>query len=258
MILFSPQVKSIFTAALLAGIHGDIAVAKTDHTAGSLFTDQTALDADSHDLKKTALAYTASFGSSLDWLEKAPGLQLKQITQLNLRHQSPNFNLILTAITEALRFGPQYCLQCLSPAARKFANQASIVQQEIHRMLGFIRFTPMNEHTLVARPKLFHHTADLILRNFQGRYPEYKLVLVMDHYAIAIFRRQLSKEAAQPYLPYLEDAKTEALWRQYYQSQYIDTRKNIALARQHIPQKYWDWMTEGEILQGHKDAKPHK
>jgi probable DNA metabolism protein len=252
MILFSPQVKSIFTAALLAGIHGDIAVAKTQQENGGLFIHHNSLDADTHDLEKTALTYTSAFGTNLDWLEQTPGIQLKELIQLNLRHRPVNFTLILAAITEALQFGPQYCLQCLSPTARKFADQARIVAHEVHRMLGFIRFTPMDENTLLAKPKLFHHTADLILRQFQGRYPEYKLVLILDNCALAIFRRQLIKEAAEPYLPYLTDAKAEELWHKYYQSQYIDTRKNIPLAQQRIPQKYWDWLGEGKILKAEK------
>lgn len=252
MILFSPQVKSILTAVLLAGIHGDIAMAKTEQDNGGLFTHQGNLDADTYNLEKTALTYTSAFGANLDWLDKAPGAQLKQIIQFNLRHRPPNFALIQTAIAEALQFGPQYCLQCLSPTARKFVNQAGIVAHEVHRMLGFIRFTPMEEKTLLAKPKLFHHTADLILRRFQRRYPGYKLVLILDDCAMTIFRRQLSKEAPEPYLPYLTDAKAEELWHKYYQSQYIDTRKNIPLAQRRIPQKYWDWLSEGEILKTEK------
>lgn len=252
MILYSPQVKSIINAAMLAKIHGDITVAKTQQEDGGLFMHQSGLDADIHDFKKVAADYTTAFGPDLNWLEKNPGVQLKQLIQLNLRHQPPDFPLILTVITEALQYGPQYCLQCLSPAARKFANRARAVQHEVHRMLGFIRFTPMNEKTLIAEPKLYHNTADLILRRFQGRYPDYKLVLILDNYAISIFQHQLKKEDAHPYLPYLNDDKTEELWRQYYQSQYIETRKNITLAQQHLPQKYWDWMTEGDILKSHK------
>lgn len=119
-------------------------------------------------------------------------------------------------------------------------------------MLGFIRFVPMDEHTLVAKPLLFHQTADLILRRFAGRYPDSKLVLVLDNCALSLVRHQLKKECITPYLPYLRDPETEELWRRYYQSQYINTRKNIPLAQHHIPQKYWDWLTEGKILKTEK------
>lgn len=249
MILFSPQVKSILTAAMLAQIRSDIAMAKTEQAEENLFSArQTDDDADNYDLGIVSEIFTATFGAKLDWLEQSQGIRLKQIIQLNLRHCPANYALILKVITEALQHGPQYCLQCVSASARKFANQASDVQHEVHRMLGFIRFTPMDETTLVAKPKLFHHTADLILRSFEKRYPLYKLVLVLDDCALTIFRHQVSKESAQPYLPYVTDTQTEELWRRYYQSQNIDSRRNIKLAQQRIPQKYWDWLREGAIL----------
>ncbi|HBS60570.1 MAG: DUF4130 domain-containing protein [Bacillota bacterium] len=256
MILYSPRIKSVLAAALLAGIHGETAVAKTAAPPEGLFADQCSHDADHEHLNKIVPLYETTFATTLGWLEEAPGLQLKRLIQLNLRHNPPDFPLILQAVSEALRHGPQYCLQCVSPAARKFTNRANAVQREVHRMLGFIRFVPKDEQTLVAKPLLFHHTADLILRRFQGRYPAHKLVLILDNCAVSLFHQQLSKEPAAPYLPYIKDPAAEELWRRYYQSQYINSRKNIPLARQHIPQKYWDWLNEGQMLKTEKDENP--
>lgn len=256
VILYSPRVKSVITAALLAGIHGETAVVKAEATTEDLFADQCSHDADNEDFNKMVTIYATTFGVSLTWLEEAPGLQLKRLIQLNLRHNPPDFPLILRAVNEALRHGPQYCLQCVSPAARKFTNRAKAVLHEVQRMLGFIRFVPKDEQTLVAKPLLFHNTAYLILRRFQERYPAHKLILILDDCAVSLFHHQFKKEPNVSYLPYIKDPATEELWRRYYRSQYIDSRKNITLARQHIPQKYWDWLSEGQMLKTEKGETP--
>jgi probable DNA metabolism protein len=254
MISYSPKVLSILIAAILAKIHGDIAIVKGPDAVQGMFSVVTALDADTYYLPEMLINYQSAFNTSIAWLEAAPGQHLKQLIQLNLRYHPVDPALILKAITEALEFGPQYCLQGVSPAARKFANRARAVQHETHRMIGFVRFIPFGDHTLVTKPKLVHNTSDLILRGFQTRYPEHKLVLILDGYAVSIFRHTLKKEAVEPYLTCLEDDSTKELWNRYYQSQYIETRPNITLAQQRIPQKYWDWMQEGEILKNHKGS----
>jgi len=252
MISYSPKVLSILIAAILAKIHSDIAVIKDPNAIQGLFAVGAEFDADTYYLPELLKTYQSAFKISITWLEAAPGQQLKQLIQLNLRYQPTDHALILKAITEALEFGPQYCLQGVSSAARKFAKRARSVQHEVHRMLGFVRFVPQGEHTLVTKPKLQHQTSDLILRSFQPRYPEHKLVLILDDYAISIFHHTLKKEASGPYLACLEDNTTKELWNRYYQSQYIETRSNITLAQQRIPLKYWDWMQEGEILKNPK------
>jgi probable DNA metabolism protein len=253
MIVFSPQVSAILKTAMLKHIHGDIATAKDQISDFGLFTAEILMDADIYDIFDTATIYEQKFAVKLDWLEEISGKQVKHLIQSNLRYNPKDYALILEAVTQALIQGPQYCLQCVSPVARKFHNQARAVQHEVHKMLGFIRFKPANKHTLVTQPKLFHHTADLILKAFQPRYPEYKLVIVLEEYALTLYQGLLKKEPSQEYLPFLQDDGVEQLWDRYYQSQYIESRKNIALAQKCIPQKYWDWMQEGQILNEHKN-----
>lgn len=252
MISYSPQVHSVLIAAMLAKVHGDIAVLKGTASPPGLFAAETR-NADNYSLPEVVKDYQSAFNLDIAWLNTGYGQQLKQLIQLNLRHNSTNYAVIMQAITEALEFGPQHCLQGVSPASRKFANQARTVQHEVHRMLGFVRFAAKGDRLLVTKPQLEHNTADLILRGFQPRYPDHKLVLLLDGYAVSIYNYQLNKEAAEPYLDCLEDNATKDVWKHYYQSQYIETRPNIALAQQRIPQKYWDWMeVEGEILKSNK------
>jgi probable DNA metabolism protein len=258
MIVFSPQVSSIFTAVLLTKLHNDIAMPKGEEIGPNLFSSLPILDADSYSLSDIVTEYSSTFTTQLGWLNEGTGQQLKKMIQYNLRHRPIDYDVIVAAIDEVLEFGPQYCLQSLSATARRFLAKARAVQHEVHRMIGFIRFTPVDDYTLVNKPKLFHNTADLILRQFQPRYPEYKLVLILDTYALSIHKHILAKEPIEPYHSYLQTDEVDELWSRYYLSQNISSRENIPLAQQRIPQKYWDWMQEGKILKEHKDMKHTK
>jgi hypothetical protein len=75
------------------------------------------------------------------------------------------------------------------------------------------------------------------------------VVLVLDTQALCFYQGKIFSLDARPFREFLakkDDYST--LWEQYYKSQYIEDRKNIRLAQKVIPQKYWDWLQEGNIL----------
>jgi len=125
------------------------------------------------------------------------------------------------------------------------------VGSEIHRMMGLVRFNETADGDLVARPKLFHHTADILLRKFQLRYPNRRLIFILSDEALCCEQGHIRRLEMQD-LPHSLLNQTDdfiILWETYYRSQYIPARKNIRLASHFIPKKYWDWLPEGKILE---------
>jgi hypothetical protein len=100
----------------------------------------------------------------------------------------------------------------------------------------------------VAQPKLFHDTADLILRQFAPRYPGTRLVLLLPDTALALAGGAITTVSPADYAGVVANDPFAATWESYYRSQYIESRKNIVLAQRHIPKKYWDWLPEGQII----------
>ena len=170
----------------------------------------------------------------------------------NLRNQAPDsVPVIIAALAEALKYGPGYCLCGRGRASAVFRRRSREVGTEIHRMMGLIRFEETADGVLVARPQLFHQTADILLRKFQLRYPGRRLVFILTDAAFVCGQGQVRQIEIKDLPPGLLNSTDDflRLWETYYRSQYIPARKNIRLASHFIPKKYWDWLPEGKILE---------
>lgn len=237
-------------ACLLAYIHQDLPCLRGSETQLGLFAHTTSLDADEQSMP-SCLAAAAARSLDANWLLSAPGRTLLKHLAANLRYRTAYepTAVIFAAVEEALRHGPAYTLCGIGAASRLLLSRTKAVSHEVHRMLGFIRFQPIPDTlTLVAKPKLFHDTADLILRQFAPRYPQHTLILIEHDHALKLTKGTLQREAAADYLCYTTGDDFTQAWETYYQSQYIATRKNDRLASKVIPKRYWDWLTEGKFL----------
>lgn len=250
MILCSPTPNSIIKASLLAQIYHDFPCLKGEEESLGLFlyTDNQ-LDADKISLKLILSHFQELYNRSADWILEPPGQELSDLISSNLRYNSPDkIAVIFAAIEEALRYGHSYCFCGASKTTSLFLKRAKAVIHETHRMMGFIRFFPAVDHTLVAQPKLYHQTADIILKRFALRYPKKRLVFILGEQALVLENGKLISVLADKYYTFLQNDSFKEKWETYYQSQYIETRKNLKLAQRWIPKKYWDWLEEGKFL----------
>ena len=249
MILCSPTPNSIIKASLLAQIYYDLPCLKGEEESLGLFLYTNQLDADKISLK-LALSYFQEFSNrSADWILEPPGQEIAGLIISNLRYNSPDkAAVVFAAIEEALHHGYSYCLCGASKLSKLFLKRAKFVSHEIHRMMGFIRFYPAPDNTLVAQPRLYHHTADIILKKFVSRYPKKRLVFIVGKQALILENNHFIHSPAKYYDVFLKNDRFEETWETYYQSQYIAARKNLKLAQRCIPKKYWDWLQEGKFL----------
>lgn len=257
MIKYSSNAISVSKAVILGHLLGIPYSPQQEEPTSNLFALEEIV-ADSYDLNQLVEQYLQLTGRDISWLKDHRSSRFYARINYALRHSSPiKYQSIELAIEDALLHGLEYLLSNVSTPCRKFTDMAREVAHEVQRMLGFIRFTAPDENTLIARPKLFHNTADLILKTFHARYPHYKIILILDGGALSIEKGQLTRLSLTEISGYLQDAdQYTSIWEEYYKSQYIESRKNIPLASKAIPQKYWDWMPEGKILEveKHRDS----
>ncbi|HWR60213.1 MAG TPA: DUF4130 domain-containing protein [Clostridia bacterium] len=248
MIMFSDNPQSILKAYLLSRLTGDTVI-----TEGSenllFFSGDAVINTDSYDLHELAQQYKENFCRNTDWLHTHRGNELMSIIYKALRHSSQDkYSVIFKAVEDAFTKGIEYCLQGASVNCKRLNSLYREVSHEVYRMTGFIRFKPAGDKCLVARPPLCHDTVDLILREFQGRYPNHRIVILSGSGSKAIENGRLFDVQSSDYEKYLKDDIYDAVWEEYYKSQYIEPRKNMRLAASRIPKKYWNWMPEGKIL----------
>ncbi|HWQ31074.1 MAG TPA: DUF4130 domain-containing protein [Negativicutes bacterium] len=248
MISFSKDPQSILKAYILSKLTGDTVI-----TEGSddllFFSGDAVINTDSYDLYELTQQYKKNFYRSADWLHTHKGNELMHIMFKALRHNCEDkYSIIFKAIEDAFTKGIEYCLQGASTYSKKLNSLCREVNHEVYRMMGFIRFKPAGDKCLVARPLLYHDTVDLILKEFQSRYPNHRVVILAASGSKAIENGVVFDVSDDDYEKFLKDDIYDAVWEEYYRSQYIEPRKNIRLASAKIPKKYWDWMPEGKIL----------
>lgn len=255
MIIYSCKAIPLIKGCLLSRIKGIPCAPLSENQTMNLFTAESKINADEKNLDDLIIEFRNTSGADLSWLSDKGTSRLYARISYALRHASPKrFNLIEQAVFDAFDKGLDYCLCSVSSNCRKFNNLAREVSHEVHRMLGFIRFTSYDDRTLVATPKLEHHTEDLILKKFYPRYPGFKIVLLIGDEALAMEKGKVFSIDPQPYITSTLATDAYAVtWENYYESQYITERKNLPLAQKAIPQKYWDWMLEGKILSREKN-----
>lgn len=249
VILCSPAAGSIIKAAILAEIHHDLPCFHGEEADLGLFSYTGSLDADKAVMASLLKELRTECGLDANWLLAKPGQALARVITANLRYTAPDgAALIFAAVEQALRYGHDYCLCGISDVAKIFIGRARSVSREVHKMLGFIRFQPGPDNLLIAKPQLFHNTADLILKQFATRYPQTKLVFLLPDKALVLEDGHIQTVPAENYAAYTEADEFTLAWETYYQSQYIATRKNMTLAQRVIPKKYWNWLEEGKFL----------
>ena len=250
MIFCSPTPASIIKAALLAKLHNDLPCIKGEETCLGLFALTESHDANRFSLRDLTEQLRLTCGLQADWLVTDSGRTLLRHINANLRYSAVDRSAVIFAAAEqSLIYGPAYTLCGIGDISRIFVLRTRAVAHEIHRMTGFIRFSPgEDDRTLIAVPQLFHQTADLILKRLAVRYPSHKLVFLLNSQALVLENKAITCESVDPYQAYVTQDNFKELWETYYRSQYITTRKNMKLASRVIPKKYWSWLAEGKIL----------
>lgn len=129
-------------------------------------------------------------------------------------------------------------------------------------MKAFIRFQKWSDGTFFTAVTPDFNVLPLIIQHFKNRYADQKWIIYDSkrHFGIYYDLKNVEKVSFDeidfqyqnnentPSIGSDElQAKYEMLWKDYFKSTNIKERKNIKLHTQHVPKRYWKYLTEIEI-----------
>lgn len=137
------------------------------------------------------------------------------------------------------------------------AQTARKVEREKHRMEAFIRFQHSADGIFYCGIDPDFNVLPLIMNHFEKRYADQQWIIydLKRHYGLyydlqkveevnlnAEEEKNLQKTTGE-----LQDGKESlyaTLWKDYFNSTNIAARKNTKLHVQHVPKRYWKYLTE--------------
>ena len=133
------------------------------------------------------------------------------------------------------------------------------VNREKHRMKAFIRFQETSDGIFYAPIEPDYNVLPLIGTFFKNRYADQKWIIydAKRHYGL-YYDLEKVEEIKLDYIPIsksnpmklptdtLEEKQElySLLWNDYFKSTNIPARKNMKLHLQHVPKRYWKYLTE--------------
>lgn len=143
------------------------------------------------------------------------------------------------------------------PAVLAVSQTAKKVDREKHRMEAFIRFqlTKDNLYYAICQPDF--NVLPLIQKHFKDRYADQKWLIYDSTRKYGIYYDLINVDTVQ--INFSEESNNavtildeheelyQQLWQQYFKSVNIAARKNTKLHIQHMPKRYWKFLTEKQV-----------
>jgi probable DNA metabolism protein len=145
-----------------------------------------------------------------------------------------------------------------NPHVLAISKYAKSVEREKHRMEAFIRFKETKDGIFYCGIDPDFNVLPLIVKHFKDRYAD-------QHWLIYDLKRKYGlyydlktieevnmdfEDFAKSNPSSLMDPKEElyaTLWKDYFKSTNIVSRKNTKLHVKHVPKRYWKYLTEKEL-----------
>ena len=139
------------------------------------------------------------------------------------------------------------------------SQSATKVEREKHRMEAFIRFQHTADGMFYCGIDPDFNVLPLIVKHFKDRYADQQWIIydLKRHYGL--YYDLLSVEEVnidintaslkQPNKQQLNEKEElyANLWKDYFKSTNIESRKNTKLHLQHVPKRYWKYLTEKQL-----------
>lgn len=148
------------------------------------------------------------------------------------------------------------------PAVLGLSQIAKSVSREKHRMEAFVRFKKTVEGIFFAVIDPDFNVLPLISPHFKGRYADQRWLIYDEKRRYGLFydlnsvqEVHLSSEHNKSMIEQAQltdtsitldaqEALYDQLWKDYFKSTNIVERRNIKLHLQHVPKRYWKYLTE--------------
>jgi probable DNA metabolism protein len=136
-------------------------------------------------------------------------------------------------------------------------NAARKVRKEKHRMEAFVRFELTKDQLYYAIIQPDHNVLPLISKHFKERYADQRWLIYDTKRKYGIYYDM--HEVTEVQIDFNTNENTsgiydesenmyQQLWQCYFDSVNIEARKNMKLHIQHMPKRYWKYLTEKRIV----------
>jgi len=144
-----------------------------------------------------------------------------------------------------------------NPFVLTVSQTARKVEREKHRMEAFIRFQHTADGIFYCGIDPDFNVLPLIMNHFKNRYADQKWIIYDIPRRYGLFYDlekveeikmdfNIQKNMISPSSPALSEKEGlyAVLWKDYFKSANIPARKNLKLHTQHVPKRYWKYLTE--------------
>ena len=131
-----------------------------------------------------------------------------------------------------------------------------MVRREKHRMEAFVRFQKLKDGTFYSTVEPDFNVLPLLIRHFKSRYADQKWIIydlkrlygiyydLHDTQYITLDFATTNKPGELTAAFEEDEGIYQHLWKNYFHSVNIPSRKNTKLHVRHIPKRYWKHLTE--------------
>lgn len=139
----------------------------------------------------------------------------------------------------------------------KVSKLAKNVGREKHRMEAFVRFKLTKDNVYFANIEPDFNVLPLISKHFQNRYADQQWIIydLKRNYGLYYNLKKVeiiylefhnnfnfSGTSTEVFAPV--ELEFQQLWKDYFKSTNIESRKNMKLHIQHVPKRYWKYLSE--------------
>ncbi|MBV8327945.1 TIGR03915 family putative DNA repair protein [Chryseobacterium sp.] len=202
------------------------------------------------------ITQTEKSGRVLHKMEKNIGKRgIRQLLKVFLSGDTESEPLILSAVKQAVQHPENNILENFAdPDILKISKICKSVDRESHRMTAFVRFEKMQDNLFFAQIDPDFNVLPLIRKHFKDRYQDQKWMIYDRHRNYGILYDLEDCDFFYPDVPlsfnqyqqqFHDDEKNyQILWQRYFTKTNIAERKNLKLHIQHVPRRYWKYLTE--------------
>jgi len=142
----------------------------------------------------------------------------------------------------------------------RITQVSKMVHREKHRMEAFIRFQLTQDGLFYAGIEPDFNVIPLLLKHFKNRYADQRWLIYDIKRLYGIYydlntveeieinlSEKMSSAERQAELFHADEKLYQTLWKDYFKHVNIKERKNTKLHLQHVPKRYWKYLTEKSV-----------
>lgn len=142
------------------------------------------------------------------------------------------------------------------PAVLQLSKWVRSVGREAHRMEAFVRFELLQDGLYFSQIEPDFNVLPLISSHFKNRYQDQKWLIYDKRRNYGLYYDlesvdNIELEFDSPKISEkhdLSEQNFQTLWKEYFEHTTIKERKNTKLHLQHVPRRYWKYLTEKKTL----------